>query len=245
MVKAFIIDMKPVRIFRHIDCEGPGYFAEAMTNYSIPYQIVNIDRGESVPTQVDDVSALVFMGGSMSVNDELPWIKQELTLIQRAAEQGIPMLGHCLGGQLLSKGLGGTVSTNRVKEIGWLPVEKIPGEVSDDWLAGIADENLLFHWHGERFSIPPGATAILKSQHCPHQAFVMNNILALQCHVEMNTHMVREWIDRYRDELSHTSETLQGPESILENLDQKIARLQTVADSLYPRWLQGVAKSEQ
>lgn len=234
--------MKPIRIFRHIDCEGPGHFADTLDRYGLSYELVRIDAGEEPPPQIDDVSALVFMGGSMSVNDDLPWIQQELALIERAAKQGIPMLGHCLGGQLISKGLGGTVSANPVKEIGWLPVAKIPGEVGDDWLAGIADENLLFHWHGERFSIPQGATAILKSQHCPHQGFVMNNILALQCHVEMTAKMVREWVERYRDELSHSSETVQGPQNILENLDEKITQLQTAADALYRRWLQGVSQ---
>lgn len=232
--------MKPIRIFRHIDCEGPGYFANLLEQQDIPFQLVRIDAGEPVPMQLDDVSALVFMGGSMSVNDDLPWIKQELSLIRQAAQQAIPMLGHCLGGQLISKGLGGTVSANPVKEIGWLPVKKIPGAAADDWLQDLADENLMFHWHGETFSIPQDASAILASEHCPQQGFVINNTLALQCHVEMTADMVREWVSRYAGQLSPGSETVQGPQQILENLETKVAALQEVASMLYHRWLKGL-----
>ena len=229
--------MKPVRIFRHIDCEGPGYFAAVLDHYSIPFEVVRIDAGEPVPGQLDDVSALVFMGGSMSVNDDLPWIRQELSLIQQAAQQGLPMLGHCLGGQLISKGLGGVIGKNPVKEIGWLPVSKIPGALSEQWLDGLPDVNLLFHWHGESFSIPQGATAILQSAHCAHQGFVKDNILALQCHVEMTAEMVSEWVDRYAQELSAASATVQTPEQILNDLENRIAGLQAVADVLYAQWL--------
>jgi len=165
--------MKPIRIFRHIACEGPGYFGHFLQNYNIPFELVCIDTGESPPPQIDDVSALVFMGGPMSVNDDIEWIQQELTLIQQAVAADLPVLGHCLGGQLISKALGGSISANPVKEIGWLPVQKIPGAVADDWLAEFTDNSCLFHWHGETFSIPDTATAILRSEHCAHQGFAL------------------------------------------------------------------------
>lgn len=237
MLEALIIDMKPVRIFQHIDCEGPGYFAETLAHYNIPYQIVRIDKGELPPTSINDISALVFMGGSMSANDKLPWIQQELELIRQAAEKGIPLLGHCLGGQLISKALGGRISANPVKEIGWLPVTTVGSATASEWLDNLPDENLLFHWHGETFSLPEGATLILESEHCAHQGFVMGNILALQCHVEMTAGMVREWVSRFPNELSPETNTVQGSQSILLDLDKKITAMQKVADSLYQQWL--------
>lgn len=229
--------MKPVRIFRHITCEGPGYFADVLDNYNIPYELICIDKGELPPPDIDGVSALVFMGGSMSVNDDLPWISQELAIIRQAVSKDIPVLGHCLGGQLISKALGGTITENPVKEIGWLPVQKINNEISKDWLAEYKDDTLLFHWHGETFSIPDGATAILKSQHCAHQGFVIGNTLALQCHVEMTAPMVTEWAELYKDELENPSETIQSPEEMVAGLDENIDALQQAADDLYRRWL--------
>jgi GMP synthase-like glutamine amidotransferase len=232
--------MKPVRIFRHIDCEGPGYFAEILKHYSIPFELVRIDAGDTLPPAIDDVSGLVFMGGPMSVNDDLPWIAQELALIRRAVAADLPVLGHCLGGQLIARALGGTVYANPVKEIGWLPVQKLPGEVADDWLSGLGDEHSLFHWHGETFSLPMGATSILQSRHCAQQGFVIGKTLALQCHVEMTTNMVRKWVARYADELAVPSDTVQSPETVLAGVEEKIAGLHRVADVLYRRWLRAI-----
>jgi GMP synthase-like glutamine amidotransferase len=233
--------MKPIRIFRHIDCEGPGYLAEFLQNYNIPFELVCIDAGETPPTQIDDVSALVFMGGPMSVNDDIKWIEQELDIIQRAVTAGLPVLGHCLGGQLISKALGGRIDANPAKEIGWLPVQKINNARSEDWLHDINDNSVLFHWHGEKFSIPEGATAILRSEHCAHQGFVIGNTLALQCHVEMTSEMVSEWAELYKDELTDPANTVQSQEEINENLVQKVKQLQGVADALYRRWLRPLA----
>jgi GMP synthase-like glutamine amidotransferase len=232
--------MKPIRIFRHINCEGPGYFAEALNHYSIPFELVCIDKGEKLPPQIDDVSGLVFMGGPMSVNDDLTWVGQELDLIQKAVDVDLPVLGHCLGGQLIAKALGGTINANPVKEIGWLPVQKIKNEQTENWLGGIPDETTMFHWHGETFSIPDGATAILKSQHCAHQGFVVGNTLALQCHVEMTTSMVNEWATLYKDELAHPSETVQSYDDMVFGLDEKVKNLQGAANSLYNRWLKPI-----
>ncbi len=232
--------MKPIRIFRHINCEGPGYFAEALNHYSIPFELICIDKGDIPPPQIDDVSGLVFMGGPMSVNDDLPWVRQELDLIKKAVDADLPVLGHCLGGQLIAKALGSTINANPVKEIGWLPVQKIENEQAVNWLNGIPDETTMFHWHGETFSIPDGATAILKSQHCAHQGFVIGNTLALQCHVEMTIPMVNEWATLYKDELANPSKTVQSYEEMISGLENKVANLQNAADVLYHRWLKPI-----
>ena len=109
--------MKPVAIFRHSPTEGPGYFATYLDSRDLPWRLVALDRGEPVPADPQDFSGLVFMGGPMSVNDDLPWIEPVLALIRGATAGGVPVLGHCLGGQLMSKALGGSVGRNRVKEI--------------------------------------------------------------------------------------------------------------------------------
>jgi GMP synthase-like glutamine amidotransferase len=180
------------------------------------------------------------MGGPMSVNDDLPWIEQELNLIRKAVECDLPVLGHCLGGQLISKALKGSISANPVKEIGWLPVQKIAHGLTNEWLDGIPDETTMFHWHGETFSIPEGATAILKSRHCEHQGFVIGHTLALQCHIEMTSPMVREWASLYKDELLEPSETIQSYDEMTFELDEKVKNLQKAANILYDRWLKPI-----
>ncbi len=231
---------RPIRIFRHIAHEGPGYLGTFLTQRQIPFEVIEVDRGAAIPQSLDDTAGLVFMGGPMSVNDELPWIDAELALIRRAVARKMPILGHCLGGQLICKALGGTISANPIKEIGWLDVERLDNPVARSWLAGLPPRFEAFHWHGETFSIPAGATNILKSDHCPHQAFAFDNVLAMQCHVEMTTELVPLWADCNAEEIAHPGATVQSKATMMEHLERRVEALQQIADHLYSRWLQGV-----
>lgn len=229
--------MKPIYIFRHLEHEGPGYFADFLEQRHIPYTVIRIDQGDAVPESIEHASALVFMGGNMSVNDPLPWIDQELALIRQAAAVNMPVLGHCLGSQLISKALGGSITANPVKEIGWLDVEQMDNAVARTWCERLPKRLLMFHWHGETFTLPGGAAHILKSQHCANQGFVINNMLGLQCHVEMTANMVVEWARESPHELANPSHTVQNAEQMTEQLQTRIAELHQIADVLYSRWL--------
>lgn len=232
--------MKPIYIFRHISYEGPGHLTEVLDRKAVPYRIIAIDQGDRLPDSLEGASGLVFMGGSMSANDPLPWIEEELRLIRCAAECRMPLLGHCLGGQLISKALGGSVGPNPVKEIGWYPVERIENEAARRWLGTLPAQFEVYHWHGETFTLPEGATPILQSRYCRNQAFVMDNILALQCHVEMTAPMVKEWAQANTGELQRPSESVQSAEQMTEDLDSRVQRLQAVADVLYAAWLRNL-----
>ena len=129
--------MKPVAIFRHSPTEGPGYCATYLDGKQIRWTQVALDLGEPVPRDPRSYSGLVFMGGPMSVNDELPWIPPVLDLIRAAVGADVPVLGHCLGGQLMSKALGGTVGRNPVKEIGWGEVTAADHPLAQHWLGGM------------------------------------------------------------------------------------------------------------
>ncbi|MEZ5543173.1 MAG: type 1 glutamine amidotransferase [Pseudomonadota bacterium] len=228
---------KPLYIFRHVECEGPGYLAGVLERHGIPWELIAVDAGAAVPGSIDGCAGLVFMGGTMSVNDALPWIPAELELIRRAQAVDMPVLGHCLGGQLISKALGGEVTRNPVKEIGWHPVRRRDNATAQRWLQDVPDAVTLFHWHGETFSIPPQAEHILESAHCANQAFVLGNTLALQCHVEMLAPMVGEWAQLYRHELEVPGPAVQSAAQMGADLDVRIRAAQQVADVLYTRWL--------
>lgn len=231
-------DMKPVAIFRHIAHEGPGFLGDFLDSRNIPWQLVAIDEGESVPASAAGFSALVFMGGPMSVNDDLPWIAQELSLIREAVAQDIPVLGHCLGGQLMSKALGGTVTKNLVKEIGWGKVAVCDSATSRKWFGDIASFDA-FHWHGETFSLPDGATHLLSSEYCVNQAWALGKHLALQCHIEMTGEMISSWCTAGADEIAASSSPAVQCADAMQSAD-KLPQLHRVAERLYTQWLAGL-----
>lgn len=233
--------MREILIFRHAPHEGPGYLADFLARANLSFRLVRIDAGEPVPKSIAGISGLVFMGGPMSVNDRLPWIPPVLALIREAVSKDVPVLGHCLGGQLMTKALGGRVTRNRKKEIGWLPVRVIDSPVAREWMNGLAPQFEVFHWHGETFStLPPGATAILKSRDCRHQAFALGKHLAFQCHVEMTPALVRSWTHAGAGEIAKPSDTVQGARQMRVNLVARAERMNRIADVFYSRWLQGL-----
>jgi GMP synthase-like glutamine amidotransferase len=235
--------MKPVAIFRSARTEGPGYFASTLERKSIEYRIVKLDEGAAVPRDARRYSGLVFMGGPMSVNDELPWIIPALELIRDAVIKDVPVLGHCLGGQLMSKAFGGKVGANPVKEIGWGEVRVADNAVARAWLGGVPAFNA-FHWHGETFSIPPGATRIFEGEHCANQAFALGKHLGMQCHVEMTEELVRTWLETGAGEIesSRRSPAVQRPQDIDRDLAARVANLNEIATRLYDRWTEGLAR---
>lgn len=231
--------MSTVSIFRHHPSEGPGYLLEFLQREGIPCRIIRIDKNDPVPTSLDGISALVFMGGPMSVNDPLPWIDDELALIRLALEQDIPVLGHCLGGQLIAKAMGAEVVHNKVMEIGWHPVRMADTPTARDWLADINTGTELFHWHSETFTIPGDAARIMGSEFCDNQAFVYHKTLAMQCHIEMTETLVRSWVQAAADSLP-VSASVQSGEEMQYQLGSRIRRLNRIADSIYSRWVEGL-----
>lgn len=233
--------MKPVAIFRHASTEGPGYFAEFLDARRIPWKLIAIDAGDAVPQSVEEFSGLVFMGGPMSVNDDLPWIAPVEALIREAVARDIPVLGHCLGGQLMSRALDGKVSRNPVKEIGWGEVAVADNETAHSWFGGVRRFNA-FHWHGETFTLPQGAVHLLSSVHCANQAWAVGKHLALQCHVEMTSGMISSWCEVGADEVraAKDSPAVQSADAVQRQMADELPRLHEVAAQLYARWLGGI-----
>jgi GMP synthase-like glutamine amidotransferase len=232
--------MKPVAIFRHAAIEGPGYFATYLERKKIPWRLVKVDEGESVPGNPRKFSGLAFMGGPMSVNDDLPWIAPVLALIRAAVDADVAVLGHCLGGQLMAKALGGEVTRNAVKEIGWGRVDVLPNEVATTWFGEDLKSFDSFHWHRETFSIPGGAARIASSPHCENQAFAVGNSLAMQCHVEMTRELIESWCRSGAREIARglaKSPAVQTVEEIRRDLDARLDDLQRTADRIYDRWI--------
>lgn len=234
--------MKPVAVFRHASTEGPGYIADFFDARRIPWVPIHIDRGDAVPDSCRGFGGLVFMGGPMSVNDDLPWIPRSLALIREAVAAGVPVLGHCLGGQLMAKALGSSVSRAPVKEIGWGEVHVADNADARAWF-GATRDFLGFHWHGETFTLPQGAVHLLSSPHCRNQAFALGRHLGFQCHVEMTAEMVRLWCRNGAAEMQQAAANpgVQPAAEMLRDLDARVAALNAVAETVYTRWVEGLA----
>ena len=233
--------MKPIVIFKNVAHEGPGYLGDFLTKKNIPGQIINTDQAATLPSSILGFSGVVLMGGPMSVNDDLPWIEPLLDLIVEARKANIPLLGHCLGGQLISKAFGAEVTLNPVKEIGWGEVSVSQNEVAKDWFGEIESFNS-FHWHGETFSLPEGATHVLASGFCQNQAYAIGPHLALQTHIEVNVEMVQSWCVEGATELaeSASSPAVQQADVMQENLPLHCFFLKKVADQVYGQWIKGL-----
>ena len=237
--------MYPIAIFRHAPSEGPGYLAGFLDARNLPWQLIRIDAGEPVPADASQFSGLVFMGGPMSVNDELPWIGPVLALIRDAVARDIPVLGHCLGGQLMTRALGGVVTKNAVREIGWGEVFVDDNAEARAWFGDVTSVTA-FHWHGETFSLPAGAVHLLSSKHCANQAYALGKHLALQCHVEMSEAMIREWCEIGAEEISGNADSagVQSAAVIQSLLPRHLPQLQHLAEHLYTKWVQCLVRTK-
>ena len=233
--------MKPVIIFRFLAREGAGYLGDFLSAQNIPWQLHEIDEGKPAPASILGYSGMVLMGGPMSVNDDLPWIAPILALIREAIDNDIPVLGHCLGGQLISKALGATVIKNPIKEIGWGTVNVTQNEAAKNWFGSI-QTFYAFHWHGETFSLPEGAVHLLASPYCQHQAWSIGKHIALQTHIEMTTEMVQKWCEEGVQELieSAASPAVQQADAMQQELPLHIFFLQKVAKQVYAQWVKGL-----
>ena len=234
--------MKPVAIFRHAPTEGPGYFATVLERSHIPWRLIKVDAGEAVPADPRAFGGLVFMGGPMSVNDDLPWLAPVLQLIRTSVAAEVPVLGHCLGGQLMAAALGGVVSRNPVKEIGWSEVVVAGAPQAQQWFGSAMQSFVAFHWHGETFSVPPGAARVLANRHCENQAFALGKHLGMQCHIEMTAEMIDAWCASGAREISRSgSPAVQSVAAIKSGLEPRLEALHRIADEVYALWIRGLA----
>jgi GMP synthase-like glutamine amidotransferase len=231
--------MNPILIFEHIESSGPGLFKEFLKARSIPYKILRPNLGDGIPDYADisSYSGLCFCGGTESVTNPTDWMVNEIKLIKSAKENRMSVIGHCLGGQLISKALGGEVTRHHQEEFGWSQLHIDNNQISKQWLNDSPDELFAMQWHSDTFTLPAGATRILKGDHCLNQAFVYDNMLAMQFHVEANIDTISHWAIELADTHPPSSDSTQTGKQILQNLDKHFAISNQLANQLYSIWL--------
>jgi GMP synthase (glutamine-hydrolysing) len=231
--------MTDILIFTHIDYCPPAHLAKVLEAGGHSFAVLRADLGELQDIDLDRPRAVAIMGGPMSVNDPLPWLQTEVAALRYLLRRDIPLLGHCLGGQLLAKALGAEVSRMPYTESGWQPLTRLDRAVPSPWLAHLPAQFPMFQWHGDSFAIPEGAQPLLSSPWCANQGFAWGDkVLALQGHPEMTEALVREWLDDWHHLLDETQPSQQSRALMLDNLPAKVAELNRVAEGFYRHWLQ-------
>lgn len=170
---------------QHVQVEGPAYIAEWLASGGHELAITRLYEDEALPDP-SAVDFLVVMGGPMGANDDAtwPWLADEVAFIRTVVHAGTPVLGVCLGAQLVARALGAAVRPNPEPEIGWSPVRAVAQDPDRHFT--LPAELLAFHWHGDTFELPEGAVRLAGSDACENQAFQFGDrVIALQCHLEV------------------------------------------------------------
>lgn len=235
--------MRPIAIFRFSETEGPAHFAQWLDRASLPWQLIAVDKGDGIPPDPRAFSGIGMMGGPMSANDNLAWIEPLSRLLREAIDGDIPVIGHCLGGQLLARALGARVARTPVPEIGWIDVETTDADAAQAWFGGRA-RFTPFQWHYDVFDLPEGTTRVLTNAFNANQAYVAGERhIGFQCHIEMTADLVETWCRTGAKETAGPgTPARQSRDEILRDLNGRVAALQAVAGGVYARWSQGLSR---
>ena len=221
-----------VAIFRHVPFEGAGRIHDALAARNIEARIVDD------PASAPEADGLIFMGGPMSANDPLPNLRREEELIRRAVAEGRPVLGVCLGSQLIARALGARVYRNPGKEIGWFDIHPTAEAATDPLFSILNTCETVFHWHSETFNLPTGAVLLASSDLCRHQGFrVGHNVYGLQFHLEATPDMNADW--QHQDANCCDMRELEGPIDPFHNE----ARLSVCSQEIFGRWAELLSSS--
>jgi GMP synthase (glutamine-hydrolysing) len=219
----------PVLVLRHEPFEHLGHFATILNAHGRAFSYR--DLGETL--SLNGYRGVIVMGGPQSANDPLPGLAAELALIEEAIKAEVPLLGICLGSQLIARALGARVYPNAQKEIGWAPVHFTDAGRADPLFRGMEASTNFFHWHGETFDLPAGAEWLAYSDKCRHQAYRYgSNVCGIQFHPEITAEMIADWCDQPVN--CGDVDTLDGP------IDPHAADSLPLARRVVDGWLESV-----
>lgn len=185
-----------ILFIKHVEIEGPETLGSFFVGKGFTLATVNLHLGEVLPAVMDGIEAVIPLGGPMNVyeEDQYLFLKAEDVFLKKALAAGIPVLGICLGAQLLCKAAGGKVVRSPANEIGWFTVDMTPAGRTDPLFRGLPDPLEVYQWHGDMCVPPAEAVLLSSSERCPVQAFrVGKNAYGLQFHAEITDKSIHDW----------------------------------------------------
>ena len=231
-----------VLVFQHVPFEPLGTLDPLLKDAGFRIRYVNFGREPEQRPQLDRYEALIVLGGPMNTDqiNTYPNLLTEVEIIREAVEEGMSVLGICLGAQLLAKALGGSVSRNEVREIGWCDVEMTEAGLQDPVLSTFAPTQEVFQWHEDGITLPSGCELLASSPASPVQAFRYGeHAYGFQFHLEANRPLIERWLS-----VSVHAETLQeevghiDPDAIRAQTDSSIGSLQALSKATFSRWIE-------
>ena len=243
-------------VVEHIATGHAGLFARFAAARGWVLDVRRMHAGDALPDSMADHAGLCVLGGPMSANDDVPYLRATEALMRDAMARGAPVIGHCLGGQLLARAAGASVARAPGPEIGWTPVQV--NAAGRDWFgmsvadaAGNAvsthDEATVFEWHHDSFAVPDGATLLASSAACPAQAMVIDDRhLAMQFHAEITPAIIDVWLAEpacQRDiaRNAHCAQ-VQDATTMQQATRAQQAAAEAVAMALYARWARPIGQ---
>jgi len=218
--------MSNVLLVQNTRIEGSGHLGELLQNDGFDITSVNAKHGK-LPDR--DFSLIVILGAPESVNDNLEYLNTEQQLIKNSVEKNIPVLGICLGSQLIAKTFGAKVYCGPKTEIGFYHDLEISSD--SKLFSGFENPFTVFHWHGDTFDLPPGSVRLASSEHYPNQAFQYKSAVGLQFHLEVNEDMVNLWLDNTEEKLQKISYI--DPEKIRSDINENISIVKSNMKNFY------------
>ncbi len=244
--KAALLVMKKVLVFQHVAHEILGTLDPHLRNAGFRIRYVNFGRDPAARPRLDGYDGLVVLGGPMNVGqvDEYPHLATEIELIDEAIDRGMPILGVCLGAQLIAAALGARVYPNDEKEIGWYPIELTDAGRDDPLLGHLDSPEQIFQWHGDTFEIPEGAVHLALSPACRNQAFRYGtSVYGLQFHMEVDEPLIERWlaVPRHQEEIASLNGKIR-PEVIRRETGLYIDRLQQLSQRTFGEFIKLLGK---
>ena len=218
--------MSDVLVVQNTRIESSGYLGELLSRDGFDITSINA-KHEIIPNK--KFSLVVILGAPESANDDLPYLRAEQQLIKNSVEKNIPVLGICLGSQLIAKTFGAKIYSGPKKEIGFYNDLKISSDST--FFSGFQNPFTVFHWHGDTFDLPQGALRLASSEHYPNQAFQYKSAIGLQFHLEVNEEMVNLWLDNAQEKLQKISYI--NPQEIRSEINENISIVKSNMKNFY------------
>ncbi len=220
--------MRKILVIQHAPAEGLGTLGNFFERMQIPVEIVRVYQGDKLPRSVRKLQGVVSLGGPMSAFEEkqYPFLAEERVLLQKAIDGDLPVLGICLGAQMIAHACGGAVFRAPIPERGWDTVDLTAKGRQDILFHGAPTEIPVVQWHGDTFEIPYDGTLLATSRDCPNQAFRVNNAYGLQFHIEVDRAMMSAWFGEERE-----------GEEWIRTFGEREASYRSTADQIYANFL--------